>query len=440
MNIKLIALTSIVAASMAFAQYDDEYEEESTSQEEYSTSESSEPSREEASAPAEEAPAPAAPAVAEESSSSSTEETQEASANVPATGLDVLHGSAYNRGNNQAAASTYRGNMASPYLMAGTNAVYVEPTDNYGAAAFTSGSMTYLVAFDNSENLGMLTAGIATKSFGITLNLALGKVWASDEATDDDGKTELDAALTKPGDVIGATFAAPLGELDITADAFWRTHSNDVDIEQNPIETNNSKWDLGANVTISNTPSKSTFYWGAGAQIVRHESSTEVEGAGASVEFDNDDAYFAIQPFFNFGMAVATREDMRIFLGLNTRVPVIFYDEIENKNANTKDSYSDFGIYTTPNLLGELQLSENWIVYGGAAFEWQVMDYAGEEFSSEDGKDEISFLSMQTNATMAFAGARFQYKRLVLEASIADQLNTNAWSGLIGNFSGMINF
>lgn len=438
MNIKLIALTSIVAASMAFAQYDDdEYEEETTTSQE----ESSEPAREEASEPAEEAPAPApAPAVAEESSSSFTEETQEASANAPATGLSVLHGSAYNRGDNQAAASTYRGNMASPYLMAGTNAVYVEPTTNYGAAAFTNGSMTYLVAFDNSLNLGMLTAGIATKTFGVTLNLALGKIWVSEETSDDDGKVETDASLTKPGDVIGATFAAPFGGIDLTVDAFWRTHSNDVDVEESPLETNSSMWDLGANVTLSNTPSNGPFYWGAGAQIVRHESSTETEGVGASVEVVNNDAYFALQPFFNFGMAVASKEDMRIFLGLNTRVPIIFYDEIENKNANTKDSYSDFGIYTTPNLLGELQLSENWIVYGGAAFEWQVMDYAGEEFSSEDGKDEISFLSMQTNATMAFAGARFQYKRLVLEASIADQLNTNAWSGLIGNFSGMINF
>jgi hypothetical protein len=40
---------------------------------------------------------------------------------------------------------------------------------------------------------------------------------------------------------------------------------------------------------------------------------------------------------------------------------------------------------------------------------------------------------MRTNTTNASAGLRFSYDHLVIEASVADNLNNDTWSGLVGN-------
>ena len=442
MNIKLISVISALAVSAAVAQdYDDEYEDEATP-----AAESTQEEAPAAPAPAAE-PAPAAPVF-----STDAEETAAPAPAAQATGLNVLHGHAYNVVGNEAAASTVRGNMAVPYKMAGSKLFYVEPTDKYGALSLTSGSMTYLLAFDrNDGNLGLVTAGIANKAFGVTVDFALDKKWLSAETKSDNNKSEGDASVTKPNDYIGATFAAPLGSVDLTINAYWNTYALETDTESGDVEHDEDYWDLGGRVAFSNAPSGSTFAWSVGAAVVRHKDFTKdvdfaANGAKETREATGPTANTLIQPYFNIGFPVLSNAESRVLLGLNSRLPLVFFDELDNKGAKVKDSYSIFGLYTSPNILAEMNISESWIIFGGAAFNWEVFSYASDEYTTNydtpNAKTitDISIMGMKTNATIATAGARFQYKNLSVEASVAENLNAEAWSGLIGNFSGTLSF
>lgn len=440
MNLKLIALASAFAVSAAVAQ---DYEEDTDYQ-------SPEEPQEEAVADEPEptpAPAPApAPAPVEEVSANEVA----TAAPAPVAGLNVLHGSAYNTVGNEAAASTVRGNMASPYKMNGAKLLYVEPSNQYGVLSLGGGAMTYLLAFDNQDGLGKVTAGVATKGFGVTVDVALDKKWLSNEVSTAGGSGEVNASRTGAGDYLGATFAMPLGAMDVTIGAHWRTYQNEIDNETETNENNVDYWDLGVFANLSNSPSGSKMAWNAGLSIDRFSDyretvSTNNQGAKTTTESTGKLANLKIVPHFNFGMPVLSNENSRVLVGLNTRLPIVFFDELDNAAAKQKDSYSIFALYTAPNIFAEMALTENWIVFGGAAFDWEVFSYADDEFTDRYDSEfkttnEVSVISMKTNATVATAGARFQYKTLSLEASIAQNLNTTAWSGLIGNFSGTFSF
>ena len=75
----------------------------------------------------------------------------------------MLRARAYNNVANQAAASTVGDVLGTPYMMAGRKFVYLEPTNSFAAVAFGTG-LTKFIAFDNSENLGFTTVGLAGNS------------------------------------------------------------------------------------------------------------------------------------------------------------------------------------------------------------------------------------------------------------------------------------
>jgi hypothetical protein len=426
MNIKLISVISALAVSAAVAQdYDDEYEEDSAP-----AAESSQEQEEAPAAPAPEPePAPAAP----------TFEAPAASDNVPtpvATGtFNVLHGNAYNMVNNQFGASTIDGDMDAVYKMNGRKLFYVEPTGEEGVLALGSSSMTYLLAFDNRAGLGMFTAGIATPAFGVAVDLAIDKTWSSNEEKAGDVKNTEDHSITNDGDYINVKFGAPLGTFDITANVYWLTFRTEDDSETsrngNKTEDDPDFWDIGANVTLSNGPSAKNFAWAAGLNFLRQKSDRRQKQANTTVETTNDDAFILIQPRFDFAFPVFTAQNAQVFLGLNNRLPVYIYDEIENGNETT-NTY-DFGLVSTPNILAEMALNENWILFGGAAFAWTVIDYQTESVERGADNNDTSVITMRTNSTNANAGLRFSYDHLVVEASVADNLNDNSWSGLVAN-------
>ena len=426
MNIKLISVISALAVSAAVAQdYDDEYEEEST------------PSAQE-EAPAAPAPEPE-PAPVAESSTSSSEAPLTASDNVPtpvASGkFNVLHGNAYNTVNNQFGASTIDGDMNVVYKMNGRKLFYVEPSGEKGVLSLASGGMTYLLAFDNRAGLGMVTGGIATPAFGVAFDLALDKTWTSNEQKAGNTKNTEDHTITEAGDYINVKFGAPLGAFDIAANVYWLTFNreddSEIDNNGNKTEDDPDFWDLAANVTLSNGPSATNFAWSAGLGFLRQKSDRRVKAGNTTTETTNNDAYILIQPRFDFAFPVFTAENAQVFIGLNNRLPVYIFDEIENGNQTT-NTY-DFGLFSTPNILAEMSLNENWILFGGAAFVWKVIDYRTESIEQGAANNDTSVLSMRTNNTNATAGLRFSWDHLVVEASVADNLGTDAWSGLVGN-------
>ena len=462
MNIKLVSVAAALAVSAAVAQdYDDEYEEEAPA--------AAESVQEEApAAPAPEpAPAPAPAPAMNDGFESLTAQTAEAAPAPAGDGsLNVLHGNAYNQVGNEFAAATIGkvnvtlnpnmvtagGDMGAIYKMSGRNLIYVDPTANYGALSLAKGSMTYLLAFDNSLGQGLATAGLAMGSFGVAVDFALDKSWNSTENKTPNTKATSSTATTRAGDLIQARIGAGLGAMDITAGVYWLTYQNEVDTEndngQTPkTETDNDFWDLGANINLSNGPSAKSLAWSVGLNFVRQKSwtkSNEATGGISFVETTNNDAYIMFQPYFNFGLPVLQTAGAQVLLGLNTRVPVLIYDEIETPNgANnpvTTNNRNWFGVYTSPNILGEIALNENWIVFAEATYEWDVFDRQSSSTETGPNTSDNSTISMQTGNTSADAGVRFQYKQLSLEASIASNLNNQAWSGLVANLGAFLIF
>lgn len=443
MNIKLLTLATAVAVSAAVAQDYDEYEEST------STEASTESVQEEEAEPAP-APVAAAPRVAPQPMPVFEEpapvEQPEAAA-APAQGLNVLHARTYGRTGNQAAGSDIGGDMDAVYKMNGRHLIYVEPTNKYGAVALGTGSTTYLLAFDNSEGLGMVSAGLAMKSFGIALDLALDKEWRSNEKNTANAKTTNDRSTTGQGDILAVRLGALLGSLDLTARLYWLTWQNEVDTETDngaKVEHDEDYWTLGANLAISNGPSANNLAWAFGANFYRHTDWQKDSQGNQSREVTGDDAYIHIQPFFNLGLPVIRTANANVFVGLNTYIPFRLYDEIEEGtgDATTTNNRSSFGLYTSPNIMGEMAVNENWIVFAGASYRWNVFSRSSTEIETSAAKttDETSIISMQTYTTQANAGVRFQYSSLAIEASIADDLNSNAWSGLVGNLGVFFTF
>ena len=89
---------------------------------------------------------------------------------------DILHGNAYNSVGNEAAASTIGGNVGFPHFMHGSKLVYFDVTQQQGVVAFGD-SWTYFLSFDNNEDMGLLTAGIAFGKFGVSIDYSMGKSW-----------------------------------------------------------------------------------------------------------------------------------------------------------------------------------------------------------------------------------------------------------------------
>ena len=426
MNIKLIALMTAMSMSAVVAQdYDDE--------EEY---DESLPTVQES-----------APAARESSSQPATSSTP-AATDAPmaqAQGFNVLHGNAYNLVGSEAGASTVGSNMHSPYKMFGSNLLYVEPSGERATLALTKGGLTYMLGMDNTaslenitaglpvydeadlSDLGIITAGVAFGGMGIAVDFGFDKTWASAEVDGD----EADESTTAAGDIINVKFGMNLGAFDLTANAYWLTFRDEEDSEDDVSEEDNDYWDLGLNVAISNAPSAKNFFWSAGINVLRQASETITKTGVTKTEVTHNDAFFALQPYMNFAMPVMSSDVAQVFVGTNTRIPLVFFDETDSER-------SAFGLITTPNILAEVSLGESWIVFGGASYDWQVISYASEEIKA--AKTEGSAIAMTTEAPMANAGIRFQHKNLILEASVADNLGSSAWSGLVGNFGALLTF
>ncbi len=424
MNIKLIALSSLLATSAVFAQEEAYTEDQTTQATEETVAEATE--EQPAEEPVQEvAPASSATAITlvEESSSSAVVEE------APVTSGDkfnVLRGNAYNNVGNEAAASTIGGNMAAPYKMFGSKLVYLEPTLDNAVVSFGTGT-TYFIGFDNSKSLGLLQLGMAKSAFGIELHTSIGKSWMDEEGDN----SESSIYRVSKDDDIGAIFSMKLGALDLTANLDWLTTANENSSEtkngNNKNENEEDYWDAKGSVAISNAPSATSMSWTASVTFLRH-NLTETNDNG-NIELASYDSHIEVMPAFNIGGKVLEVENARVLLGLNTYIPVMIFDDIEGSDYYYRRDHIGFGVYTQPNILAELALSENWLTFGGASYTWNVFSM---DMLNQEEKD-IQAMTMRSGSISVNAGARFQYKNFALEASIADSFYNNPLEGFAGD-------
>ena len=196
---------------------------------------------------------------------------------------------------------------------------------------------------------------------------------------------------------------------------------------------------------------------------MRHENFTEAKYSDKANSDNNDkaevtgtSAYTSVQPFFNLGGAILSSGKAHVLLGLNTRVPLTFYDEFKEKaeeedDVVNKDNYFAMAVRTSPNILAELGLGNCWMVFGGASYDWTVFSMQNEEFihdyTDKENKTSAKGTAITTNTgtVMVSAGSRFQYKNFALEASIANNFYNNPLTGfnggdMIANLGAFLNF
>lgn len=349
--------------------------------------------------------------------------------NVTKSPLDVLHSNTYNTIGNEAAGATIGGNIAAPRKMHGIKGLYVEPINERAAISFGNNT-TYFVALDNSQDLGVLTAGMAFNKFGFSVDGSFGKQWVDVEQADD---TELNASSTVGGSSVGATASLLAGSFDFVLSGHYTTPETQVYSKAPGNELEQKVWDATGKLTVSYSGSK--IFWTVGSDFLRHDSkvsaktiSEEIingEKAKKTAKMTISDTSSRIEatPIFNIGAAVLEAEDAKIYIGANTRFPFAVYDEIDE----IVDSHTRFSAYITPNVFGEVAMSKYFMLFGGANLDWNVFSIEKRELN---GTTETT-RSTASNITTVNLGSRFEYGRVAAELAFTKQFLQNPF----GSFS-----
>lgn len=355
-----------------------------------------------------------------------TTEPAATTAAAPAGVFDGVRGSAFNTVGNEAAPSTIDDYLARPNNFGGAQMLYIEPAAERGLVSFGT-DRTYFAMFDNSQNLGRLTLGMANKGgWGLDVRVALGQYHYSV-----DGGS---AGLTSAGDDWGATFATPMGGYVLAISGDWLTNADEFSTDpDNGDGTDQNYRDLTLNANLTNGPSAGAYTWTLGADFDRHVSYTEVGDVSTDA---NSDSYTMFAPYFNIGGQVLGNERAHVFIGANNSIPFVLFDGYDKNAAGTKvnEGLFEVGINVEPNIIGELAVTDNFLVFGEASYNWLVFGFA-------DGTDanEVDYdvLESHSNAATATVGLRYQKdNRYAFELALGDELftSTNAYFNGVNTF------
>lgn len=333
-----------------------------------------------------------------------------------------LHGNAYNTVGNEGAFATVGTNMRTPHTMNGQNLVYFEPSLEYGLVSFTKGN-TYFLALDNSGKVGLMTLGMAMGGMGFSLDLGLGKTFASSET----GGVESSGSAIALGDDIGLRFSMPLGGLSFSAHLNWLTIQDQLSTETPAAETNANYWDFLLEAEISNASSAKDLSWSGGVSVLRRNLTEESITTGppaATVNATDPNSHIEVAPYFNVAMKVLGNDRARVLVGSNNTLGFQMFDKI----TNVTDGAIEFGLFLAPNIFAEIALTKNWMFFGGASHNLNLFTYSSESL----GNNSNSVLQMLTEQTVVEIGTRFQWKSIALEASLADTFLENPFSTFNG--------
>lgn len=326
---------------------------------------------------------------------------------------DILHGNAYNSVGNEAAASTIGGNVGFPHFMHGSKLVYFDVTQQQGVVAFGD-SWTYFLSFDNNEDMGLLTAGIAFGKFGVSIDYSMGKSW---RYTDHADKTSVTERETKVGSMVGANASMNLGSFDVLVSGHYTTPDTTHFLSLPNEEVDRNSW--GADGYVGVSYSGDEYYWTLGVLGMRNSSETKTSTSAikniggknyletTKVTLTDTLSNITFIPAFTLGSAVLSSKNANVYLGLNTVVPVVMFDEIDS----LCDKHNEVSLIMTPNILGEVQLSKYFMAFGGASYDWVVANYTDRELGNE--KEKV--VATNPNATTVELGARFDYGPAAVE-------------------------
>jgi hypothetical protein len=364
-------------------------------------------------------------------SSSSAEEAKPA-APEGKTIFDNLRGHAYNPYSTVGAASTVGDLILLPSDINGQKFFYVSPTASLGYAAFPLDGSTALLGLDNSPlgSPAALILGYANSAFGIVLNYSVSKIWTSNTA----GTADVSSRVTQPGDNIGLYFSVPLGSATFYANAGWLTYGTSTDIDRNGKDSTTDYSEIQANVGL--TGNSGSLNYDGYLNVIR-TGGTEIRPNGDKLV--DVYSYLGAALNFNLGYAALQSSTARVIIGANNYVSIRFLDETKDPALPRKGD-NVMGFVISPNILGEVSLSDNWLAFAGAAHALNLIAGNGDRIK------DTSYLNIaHTDGTDAFAGVRYQKINWAVEAQVAADMFRNPFGGFNGSnmfaeFGGFVYF
>lgn len=342
----------------------------------------------------------------------------------------AVHGSAYNIVNNEAADATVRSNMAMPHKMTGSRYGYFEPVDGYGIAAFGSNKRTYFLAFDNSDNLGLITAGAAFGNFGASLRFAVGKNWYKAYLEDIGDYQENNT--TSSGTLFGATVSTRILGTDLGVDLAYSNTDNQQFTSSNLASEGLYSWDFTGKLTLANSYYQ-LFYWSASISFQRYQATRTSREVIYSVPFGSpviqstlrtvvtDTAsHVTITPQFNIGSNVLSSPKSKLYIGLNTAIPMTAYDRI----SGIVSRHNEYSLQFTPNILGEVELGKYVMAFGSASYLWTAYEMR----DSYKGSTGIKAYNSVSGTTTANIGMKIHMEYAALELALTNEFISNPFS------------
>lgn len=336
---------------------------------------------------------------------------------------NVLHGNAYNPVANEAAAATVGGEMSVPHRMFNRRFAYFEPVDQEGVVSFGQNT-TYFFAFDNSNDLALVTAGIAKQYFGVMLQGAVGKKWSY--VDDDDTGAEETIKGTSAGTAVGGTLSAKFSGLDMALRVTYDQPEAENSVYGGEVETELDIWNFGGKFLVSKS---GTISWTAGLSVYRYNSRSKVtekslfeqDGkyylATSTTRMTDSTARVEVVPELNIGGAILTHERARVFMGLNMMAPMASYDRIKNVCSR----HNEYALMAMPNILGEVMLGNHVIAFGSASHQWDVFRYRDSYINDVSTKS----MDISSGVTTANMGMRVEYEMAAVEVAFTRQFLSN---------------
>ncbi len=390
---------------------------------------------------AQEAPAPSMPSVFSQPKAEmvkKTEDTDKFKAD-----FDVIRANSYGTAvqGNAAAAFTVSDYLLIPHLLTGKKLVYIEPTNASGVAAFDMSGNTLFVGLENAEagSTGVTTFGMATATWGAYLRLGLNQVSTKDTPVGGAATTTDNA---NSGQQLGLGFSAPVGGNAFYLDADYVKTGDEVDVDSPANTIKDSQYLLSLIAHYANFPSAQGLFWDLRAGFYRNEVSSEVTAGGVTTTTVSPVTHTGIVLGANAGEAFASNDYSRAFIGVNSELDYLMYDDIDG----TSKAHSNILFSIAPNISAEYAVTKDLFFTGGVSHSIGL-GYGSEEFYTGVTKvsDETTTAYL-TQITQAATAVRYQYKTLSLEAGLTANVYNDGTavlfngSGVMANLGAMITF
>ena len=365
----------------------------------------------------------------------------------------ILHGKAYNKNNNMAAANNTDLLLRYPNLFANRKFFYIEPTNKLGIVslgsfftAFDISKATYPADDDSHKELGRLTLGYAAPGFGFYVRAGLGR-----DRVSNDG----DRSVTVEGDEVapgvksktygGDDWAAAIAKgflgLNIAAEFDWLTTKTQTheDPAQSSVETKDRFDSLTIGLSLTNAPTAKNFTWTLGARFISFNNERKIDR-----NTGNDDdglipyyppSYWSLDPYIRGGLSVLENENARVLIGTGAAFSYRNYDKPNDKQFSLTAVF-------LPSMMGEVFVGEskNLMFFGEVSYDWVVFRYL------KNSDEEFSKMMDMMDVVNASIGFRYQYKDfLAVELGLEEKLFSNPGSVFqdtqtLVDFSAMVRF